>query len=255
FDELGRVGPYDPLMGRGNPARSANLKSYLDFCVNEQKRAGVCARQASPLLEGAVKRLLVGMESRLDKLGEAAVVKKLELGMYRALFATALSCGRRGHGLSHIQIPRIIKLPDGSGLMVEALLSKTLREQKDCFGLRRQSVADRAICPVTLIEQWVDLATPMGFDMTRGWLFFNFAWPAWGKRYLDPRVMMQRLRSFILEVGMEEAALAKSTMHGFRVGMVITKLLAGEELGRIMRDAAWKKQSTVAAYAKLYHVL
>ena len=256
FQELGLTGAYDPITGKGNPARSSAVQGYLQFSIREQKVAGISAKQASPLLKGAVDQLLRRMGARFD-LGplRVSVQDRLDLRMCMALFATAFSCGRRGSGLSHIQIPRLMKLADGSGLLAELLLGKTMRQQSQCFGMRRRTDAEggKAVCPVNLIEEWVRLASSMGFDMTKGWLFFNLSWPSREKRYFDPRAMTRWLRSYLRVLGMRD--MEQVTMHSFRVGSCITKLLEGEELWRVMESASWANTATVNAYARLFRVL
>ncbi|CAM9946682.1 unnamed protein product, partial [Heterosigma akashiwo] len=250
FNSLGLVGVYDPVSGTGNLAISNPVRSYLEYSAKEQKTAGIGQKQAAPLLRHVVESLLTRMGTNIRNLGTSAPARQeaLELKMYRAVFATTFNSSRRGHCISHMHIARIFSLPNRAGFLCELLLGKTLRQQNtSCFGLQRKPEPQKGTCPVNLIEEWVAAASEAGFDMTRGHLFFRFELPARSKSYLDPRVMTKKLQRYLadLKVGNE-----KLTMHSFRVGSVICKLLEGLSLERVMHDAFWKKRKTLQHYAR-----
>ena len=88
----------------------------------------------------------------------------------QAYFKTVFFSGDRPGDLGQVKVAEILRFPNDDGFLFNHIWGKTLRDgDRNVFGIRRnpQSV----ICPIRVIEHYVDVARRMQVDLTRGYLF------------------------------------------------------------------------------------
>lgn len=100
-----------------------------------------------------------------------------------ALYSVAFRTMWRGDEFSRTLIQRILRLPDASGLFCTFQLVKTVR---DGLTYDKQSLA---ICLVQAVEQYSEIGTALGWDMTKRYLFPTITDKPWAPN-LDRRTSL-----------------------------------------------------------------
>ena len=258
YAKLGVKSIWDPENRTGNPATAKVIGQYIKFSKKEQGLAGITPRQAAIILRQEAETLVMRMRSlMMIEIVKGNAHEELVLRMCMADFMTAFSSTKRGESLCNILILKIMRLPLSMGLVLNLTWGKTLRDGgMDTFGLAPNR-ENKWVCPVQLIDDYVACAKQQGYDMRGGYLFSNFD-PATKKRgKLAPAQMSAYLNKFLKKVGLsdsEQGALSKS-MHSFRAGGAICKILEGDSLEKVMREAYWKCPATALHYLKVMEVL
>ena len=97
---------------------------------------------------------------------------------------------------------------------------------------------------------YVEFARKNGYPMDGSFLFFLMKN---GKKCrLQPREMTDALKKYLALFGLPVEG---KTMHSFRAGGAVTKILEGESLEKVMGDAYWKSEKMARHYLKLGQVL
>ena len=86
--------------------------------------------------------------------------------------------------------------------------------------------------------------------MKGSFLFFNMK--DGKKERLLPREMTSALKKYLSMFGLPVEG---KTMHSFRAGGAVTKILEGASLEQVMADAYWKSEAVAKHYLKLGNVL
>jgi hypothetical protein len=111
------------------------------------------------------------------------------------------------------------------------------------------------LCAPCRIDDWVREAKKWGWNFEEGYLFSpiegNLGKPVRGKGELRTAEMTKNLQGYLKKYGMFE----KETMHSFRSGGAIARLLEGESLEEVMYKAYWKDRDTAIHYTKILQVL
>ena len=175
FNDAGRTTEWVPESATGNPCASRPVKEYLRAVKREQSMAGVTPNQAVPFFRDKLVQLVLHINEELRKersrlKGEESALT-LTLVRDRAFFCLDLHTCKRGGDLGKLLIPQIIRLPDGSGLMFNMTVSKTLRGgSSHSFGCKR-SLDSMLVCPVRNLEGMVATFKGAGLNMSGGYLF------------------------------------------------------------------------------------
>ena len=112
-------------------------------------------------------------------------------------------------------------------------------------------------CPIRAVEQYIAVGTALGWNMTEGYLFPrisgrpNAGTPVREKTPISAPDMTKALNVHACNAGERTSF----TMHSFRSGGALTRVLAGEGLPTVMQRAFVKKPSTAGRYLRLMEVL
>ena len=101
-----------------------------------------------------------------------------------------------------------------------------------------------------LLDEYVNFAREKGYPMEGSFLFFSMK--DGKKERLLPREMTLALKKYLAMFGLPVEG---KTMHSFRAGGAVTKILEGESLEQVMADAYWKSEKVAKHYLKLGHVM
>ena len=262
YDAIGVKEQWDPENNTGNPATAKEIGQYIKFSKKEQLQAGVTTKQAAVMLRREMETLV----ARMRPLLLLAIFRKhfqeeLIIRLCMATFVTAFSSTKRGESLCNILIPKIMRIPapkgDISPLVLNLTWGKTLRDGGiDTFGLEPY-MPNKWACPVSLIEEYVECAIAQGYDMKGGYLFGNFDPVTKIKSKLKPAQMTAWLKKYLKQVGLndDDQGLLNRSMHSFRAGGAICRILEGESLEKVMQQAYWKCPQTALHYLKIMEVL
>ena len=111
--------------------------------------------------------------------------------------------------------------------------------------------------PVRAVEQYIQIGTALGWNMTQGYLFPrssrrpNTRTPIGGKTPISAPDMTKVLKVHARNAGERTTF----TLHSFRSERPLTRALAGKDLPTVMQRAFWKKPSTAWRYLRLMKVL
>jgi hypothetical protein len=103
----------------------------------------------------------------------------------------------------------------------------------------------------------MECAKKQGYNMQGGYLFSGFDPVTKQRVKMLPVQMTTQLKKYKLKVGLrsdDQGALSRS-MHSFRSGGAISKILEGEALETVMKEAYWKSPRTAIHYMKILEVL
>lgn len=253
--ELGVLSDWNNVHKTGNPVRSDLVLQYMAFKTETQKRAGVLVKQAPALLSSHLGNIVRRMQTRMQMTG--STYERLTLARDIAFFTVAFSTTKRGTELTHTLIQRILRLPNYSGLMFNFQWGKTQRDGADHIITVPYDEKDISICPVRAVEQWISIATHVGWDMTSGYVFpeisqkDNTRIPIREKKGVTAQSMTLELKKHAQRAGERQ----DFTLHSFRSGGAITRALAGDSLETIMQKAYWKNPKTAWRYMRLMEVV
>ena len=261
FNDAGRTTDWVPESATGNPCASRPVKEYLRAVKREQSMAGVTPNQAVPFFRDKLVQLVLHINQELRKersrlRGEESTLS-LTLVRDRAFFCLDLHTCKRGGDLGKLLIPQIVRLPDGSGLMFNMTVSKTLRGgSTHSFGCKK-SQDNMLVCPVSNLEGMVATFKAAGLNMAAGYLFrqcsskractsFGF-----GQAHLQSAEISRNLKAYLQAAGIDDG----ESLSSFRPGGGIELAMVGCTMFDIMEVADWKSARIANHYLKLREVL
>ena len=100
---------------RGKPVTGAAISQYFAFATQEQLRAGVTHKQATPILRPDLQNLMRDMHTCL--LSAVQPVDGLASARDMALFAIAFCTGSRGSDLAKLLAAQVLRLPSSQGIV------------------------------------------------------------------------------------------------------------------------------------------
>ena len=121
---VGRFEKWSPQDMRGNPVTGTVVDQYFAFATQEQLRAGVKPKQATPILRPDLQHLMCDMHTCL--ICAAQPVDRLAYTCDMALFAVAFSTGSRGSDLVKLLAAQVLHLPSSQELVLNFHFTKTL---------------------------------------------------------------------------------------------------------------------------------
>ncbi|KXJ06330.1 Protein LIGHT-DEPENDENT SHORT HYPOCOTYLS 5 [Exaiptasia diaphana] len=249
FHSLGRDGEWDRRLGLGNPASDKLVKDFLRLVTAEQLQARVTPKQATPFFVDKLVKLAGYIQRELERVKDP--VQRFILARDQAYFKTMFFSGDRGGDLGQVKVPEILRFPNDDGFLFNHVWGKTLRDgDQNVFGIRRNP--QTVICPISGIEQYLEVARQLKVDLTRGFLF----------RPTTPQGTIQdlplssstaeaRLKVYLKDMGEDGG----ETLHGFRAGCAITLALKGADIAEIMDHVGWSRRHTAHYYLQLAKVL
>lgn len=169
FNEAGRSGDWNGLLGFGNPAASTAVQSYLKAISEEQLRAHIVPKQAVPFF---LSKLLLLARLWDRKMADPSVSPSglFILARDQAFFKTLFFSADRGSNLGCVQTAEILRFPQDGGFLFNHVWGKTLRDgASNVFGIRRHS--NPQLCSVKAIETYVAVASELRISVTNGYLF------------------------------------------------------------------------------------
>lgn len=89
---------------------------------------------------------------------------------YIALFTVDFGCTKRGDELRRKLIQRILRLPNGSGLLFNFKWRNTMRDGADYFLTISYNCQHLEICPGRALEHYIAIGTAEGWNMHEGYL-------------------------------------------------------------------------------------
>ena len=250
FNEAGRTGDWNGMLGFGNPAASLEVQRYLKAVTEEQLRAHMVPRQATPLF---LSKLLLLARLWDRKLANSSnpPVSQFMLARDQAFFKALFFSSDRGSELGSVRTSEILRFPRDDGLLFNHIWGKTLRDgASNVFGIRRH--ANPQVCPVRAVETYVATAAELRINLSDGYLFrpTNPQGNIVNKAFVSSTAE-GRLKAYLKEAGIDEG----ETLHSFRAGSAITLALSGAQLADVMAHVGWNNKGTALYYMKLAEVL
>ena len=140
--------------------------------MRQQARAGVIPTQAEIVAKEEVGQLLLCIftlqfteEFKNDKV--MLVILKRDMAIIALAFFTA----KRGDDLANLLITNIVRMPGDASMIFNFTFGKTLSDGSlHCYGIKRMS---SRFCVISLIDDYVLAAKDAGFEMNKGFLFFD----------------------------------------------------------------------------------
>ena len=172
FNEAGRTGDWNSLVGFGNPAASVVLQSYLKAVSEEQLRAHIVPKQAVPFF---LPKLLLLARLWDRKMADPSVSPTglFILARDQAFFKTLFFSADRGSDLGCVKTSEIMRFPKDDSFLFNHVWGKTLRDgASNVFGIRRHS--NPQLYPVKAIETYVAVASELRITLSNGYLFRNY---------------------------------------------------------------------------------
>ena len=155
FISAGMGGGWDDNLGTGNPASHRLVKAYLQAVKEEQARARVCPRKATPLFLGKLQQISQFIVSSMRKLDNSPIDLYL-LGRDLCFFSVDFFAGDRSLDLGRTLGKELLYFPDKSGILFNHTFGKTLRgDALNKFSIRR--CENLGICPVHNFEQYMSI--------------------------------------------------------------------------------------------------
>ena len=240
FNEAGRTGDWNSLLGFGNPAASVVVQSYLKAVSEEQLRAHIVPKQAVPFF---LPKLLLLARLWDRKMADPTVSPSglFILARDQAFFKTLFFSADRGSDLGCVKTAEIVRFPKDDGFLFNHVWGKTLRDgASNVFGIRRHSHPQ--FYPVKAVETYVAVASELRITLSNGYLF-----------------RPTNHQGHILNKPLTSSSDAKvdegETLHSFRSGSAITLALSGSQLADVMSHVGWSNKGTALYYMKLAEVL
>ena len=250
FNEAGRTGDWNSLLGFGNPAASTSVQSYLKTVSEEQLRAHIVPKQAVPFF---LSKLLLLARLWDRKMADPSVNPSglFILARDQAFFKTLFFSADRGSDLGCVKTEEIMRFPKDDGFLFNHVWGKTLQDgTSNVFGIRRHS--NPQLCPVKAIETYVAVASELRITLSDGYLFrpTNHQGHILNKP-LTSSSAEARLKYYLKDAKIDEG----ETLHSFRSGSAITLALSGSQLADVMSRVGWSNKGTALYYMKLAEVL
>ena len=245
FEEVGRKGPYDPSMAKGDPTRSKLVQEYIAYKHLEQGESGVKPKSARSMHRIKMDKLMANL--KLEIRGRKGIVK-LRIAERRAMYAFCYSAIKRLFGAGNILAHNTVRMPNNAGLVFNVTWDKTLRMDSHCFGFLCVKEVE-PWCAHCIIDEWVALAKIMlQLSFQDGLLFPRLNYDGTvkhGKRWRAKDIsdsLERDLRRYHLYEG--------ETPHSFRHGGTVDSLKKGKNLEKTMCLAYMKSTSTAKIYSR-----
>lgn len=236
---------------RSNPCQSRPVKLYLRDVKQEQLRSRVQPKQAVPLFEDKLTRLVLFLDSLLQQ-QTLDTTSRFVLFRDRAFFALDMQAWMRGADLAQTLTGGILWFPDRSGWLFGYTWGKTLRTgDRHVFGLRRHQ--NTIICPIRLVSEYVQFCQEVGVNLVgpSSFLFRPVRQDQVFNSPVSAEAFGSHLQSYLRAAGIFEG----ETLHGLRSGGAISAALRGESLEAIMGQAHWSNRRMADRYMRLREVL
>ena len=250
FKEASRSGPWNNILGFGNPADSLEVQKYLKAVTQEQLRAHITPKQAVPLF---LPKLLL-LARFLDREMSKPIITPSSLFVLardQAFLKTLFFSANRGSDLGLVKTCEILRFPQDDGFLFHHTWGKTLRDgASNVFGIRRHQNPE--LCPVKAIETYVAICSELRVTLTAGYLFrpTNAQGQIVNKPF-SSSAAEARLKTYLRQANIDEG----ETLHSFRCGSAITLALSGSQLADVMSHVGWTNKHTALYYMKLAEVI
>ena len=169
FVDLARGGEWNDLLGIGNSAPHPTVKQYLIALREEQPKARVTPKQATPFFFDKLSKLCAFLRGRVF----ADHVSPTQRYLYArdlAFFCLAFFSGDRASDFGRVFTKEVLALPGDDGLFFNHTFGKTLRG-KDTNSLMVKKCHNPAICPVSSLRLYFKLCDLMSVNVRDGYLF------------------------------------------------------------------------------------
>ena len=174
--------------------------------------------------------------------------------------AAEFEATKQGDDISLLLISRILRLPNGLGLILNFVFGKVLRSGiTHSFGLSwGPDKKDPWACACQLLEEYVAFAKSMGLEVLKGYLYFEVDYQMNkipGR--LDPSIMTLNLKKYMKLTNLDLGQGLPVSMQSFRSRGAISKILNFDRkpLQKVMYDACWSNHKTAWRYMKILEVL
>ena len=137
FISAGMGGEWDDNLGTGNPASHRSVKAYLQAVKEEQAKARVRPKKATPLFLDKLQQISQFIVGSMRKLDNSPIDLYL-LGRDLCFFSVDFFAGDRSSDLGRTLGKELLYFPDKSGILFNHTFGKTLRgDALNTFSIRR----------------------------------------------------------------------------------------------------------------------
>ena len=251
FIEAGRGDVWHDVLGVGNPAAHRSVKQYLSSVREEQAKARVFKKQATPIFFEKLTKLCLYLRGLVFSKGTTAVQRYL-YARDLAFFCLDFYSGDRASDLGKIFTKEIVSLPDGNGFLFRHTFGKTLRGGGKTNTFMVKECPDPKTCPVANLKLYVKLCDLMSVNLREGFLFrvLNSRNEISEEPFVGSSIA-NRLALHLRSAGIYDG----ETMHSFRSGCSITLSLLGVPAEDVARHVGWSSTVTADYYSQTGKVM
>ena len=248
FISAGMGGVWDDNLGTGNPASHRSVKAYLQAVKEEQARARVRPKKATPLFLDKLQQISQFIVSNMRKLDNSPIDLYL-LGRDLCFFSVDFFAGDRSSDLGRTLGKELLYFPDKSGILFNHTFGKTLRgDALNTFSIRRCENLD--ICSVYNFERYMSICKLLKVDLRSGFLFRSTKGSSVTAEPFLGSAVYNRLKFYLGALGLDKG----ETPHSLRAGCSITLSLLGVPEGAILKHIGWRSASMLHHYTDLREV-
>lgn len=244
----GRSRSWDAKSKIGNPCLSMEVKNYIKQCKEEQAKSHVLPKQAKPIFLGKIKSMTLYIDREFSHL-DLSLREKFVLIRDQAIFKIQFFAGDRIRYVCNILSQEVKKLQDNSGFVFNHTYGKTLRGdgKSNTFVLKRSH--DKTICPVVGLEKYYNWSKENKVDLSLGYLFRPVSESG---RVLDQQLgysaIYERLRYYLVSLGIYEGEIPHSLRGGFAVTMAISGTASSPQ--DLMNHVGWTSEQSAHYYCR-----
>ncbi|CAH3163812.1 unnamed protein product [Porites lobata] len=248
FISAGMGGVWDDNLGTGNPASHRSVKACLQAVKEEQARARVRPKKATPLFLDKLQQISQFIVSSMRKLDNSPIDLYL-LGRDLCFFSVDFFAGDRSSDLGRTLGKELLYFPDKSGILFNHTFGKTLRgDALNTFSIRRCENLD--ICPVYNFERYMSICKLLKVDLRSGFLFRSTKGSSVTAEPFLGSAVYNRLKFYLGALGLDSG----ETTHSLRAGCSITLSLLGVPEGAILKHIGWRSASMLHHFTDLREV-
>jgi integrase len=243
FSDMGKGACWDEVTQSGNPANSLLVKAYTKAIRQEQSKAHVQPKQAIPLFIDKLEAVCGYIDRQIDESGQKPSYTLLR---DQAFFKLQFFAGDRAGDLGRMLAQEVKVVPSGA-LLITHTWGKTARVDKPNAFLVHPCKRE-ALCPVRALQKYVEGASSINIDLSRGFLFRLVG--SSGDVINEPcsyAAIYDRLKFYLRLLNLDEG----ETPHSFRGGCAITLVEgSGQSLEQIKDHVGWAASKTAEYYTR-----
>ncbi|XP_035680832.1 uncharacterized protein LOC118418849 [Branchiostoma floridae] len=249
FTKSGRGGEWNDAICAGNPAVAPRVAEYLRITKAEQANALIQPTQAQPVFHDKLEALCthIAVKLRDPKTKES---KLFTLARDQAFFKAMFFGADRAADLGRCKSEELAWLPEGEGILFNHTFGKTLRDgTANTFPILANE--NSAICPVRGLQAYFTMATALGINLSKGYLFraMNKSKEVVNEPF-SYDAAQSRFKEYLIKINRYEG----DTLHGLRTASAITIAMGGASQSALMAHVGWREKATAQRYMQLRKV-
>lgn len=249
FRDAGRVGPFDPRTGAGNPCIHARTDQFLEMIRKQQSAAGVTQAQAALVDESVFNKMLDHLQTNWKAAVQSGEpVRAAEFARDACFIAMLWESGMRAGEALRINASQVTRFSstETAGVYVavgEAKAHSGFRVTITSSRRADRSVSRRAF--YSCLKYWEHAVQSLDLEL-RGPLFMALTvqpdGSILGKGRVQWKEMDKRFRNMMLEARFSDEALRLITLHSFHGSRASREARAGIPMADTIANMRWTEE-------------